>query len=1182
MKFSKKLPGQFVILMAAAAMGYFLSNPDAASVTITALGIGTVFSSALKKLSSTIVGDNFDKLSKFIHEQICKNEEIVSANIKQVFGLALTNAVGKFKTEYHSISSTKKYDDQLAVDRFLDDISDLSSALYEHSDTTMISMEEITTLLKGTPSAKKALLFSKLDIDDELDLMNDTFKSLFSDKFTGLVIECFMEELLSSNPNSIRAWREFEKLQFDILAKYDQQVLDNQHNLFSLVSEFGDKLETINANVLYETQVINSAFRDITLSTSSILNHTLNIEKILKTRGLDQLQLFTEAAEWINRELGRGRNNSPTLNEFVQGLVYVPLDLKNKALDLLNSFNDVIIQGTPASGKTIFGLSIALEWSTESDTVCIFFDVKDFTKFSYIDPLIKVRADIAYTIENIRFLKNDAKVLLILDNAHTNLDFSRRVVNIVEESRNVFFNISILCLSRKIVDDYVATNSILDCANMHSLNITADCAAFEGTAKRLCARYKTKPILSEATTKEWMTACGGDLIVFSFAYKPNKSHSLDENEVNELVKTYYLTKAEEQIGGREHFIDLCVINSLDIDFDYETMWNAYRINLLFPNFAQEMIIETTNPVKNSSKKYCRLFHPSMAKLILEVVYGSKVVPNLIARIINLGVKNPPLLGLVLIRLNSGSYWNEQDIQLLIHEIKKTDNLPTQILNNNPAYYRILEIFDLTADWSYITQNLDRYQTMIDALANLPLGVATDTLKYLYQKGVLLDNSDVISDLLANDYFRKNIINNPVNIIVIFLRYLSESSLKNDEQKLLNGILYTSDFRHNLSITPPSYFVQFLKYLSQSALKEEIPILLKEIMDSEEFIMTLVSTPADGDVTFLKYLSKSALKDEEPQLLKELIQSREFRNNLRRHPTGSILTFLRYLSKSVHKNEEPTLIKEIVQSSEFRMNLRRTPVDMVVALLGYLADSDHKDEESSLLAELLHNPEFRMNLRYSPAGAIVTFLGYLSNSDHKEEEAILFNEILDSSDFRKNFIKQQFFNYLSGLIPFIKYYSSRSHDKCQVLINSVFDDVTPDIWAKSIEKATDVEAASLAAVINRHMIDFPKEFYTSLLDKAGDKFKKITPHPDYPQEDLVKMSVSDIICLLGTFVTFDRHKANCIVASLMDNMDVFNQWLATLAPEAMEIFKSFSKQRGFKALNQYLFIDSNESLSDNVS
>jgi hypothetical protein len=566
---------------------------------------------------------------------------------------------------------------------------------------------------------------------------------------------------------------------------------------------------------------------------------------------LPGLLVLTELAEWVQENIGGRNTYSPSYDEFNANKVYLPENDRTSVLSLLNSDRDVWLKGEPACGKTVFGLSIAFDWMSDRNGRCLIFDLKDL-ELDEMQFVEKSKGDIDWFFQTIY-----TPLLVVLDNVHTNNAIAQKLLMHIQDKRDSGHQIQAMLLGRYSPKQPTERLTLLDNKYLESFELKATEESFLCVARRLSQKsgITLKPKASQ--THKWLRECGNDLVIFATVFKPTNPEELDKASISEMVRLRYLIPAEKQ-GGRDAFLDLCVLNCLDINLEDSSIWRQ-NVETLFPQFVDNGTVLRTPMKPRNPRSYCRLFHPSLGELILRVVKhfsANEVKKMWISRALDLCHHHPFLLSLIHHRLESRNYDNIINFNQWCEIVNNEDGLIEYAVCHSPIYTVLnLRTGYLSFSWNRLQKLTpsEGYDLLLENLLLSPPHFSVIFLRYLDERNLKKESENLLGALIQNEVFKERLARTSADISVVFLRYLDERNLKKESENLLGALIQKVESKEQLAWTFTGRVVYFLRYLDERNLKKESEDLLRTLIQNKEFSEHLFASPPEVIGFTLGYL-----------------------------------------------------------------------------------------------------------------------------------------------------------------------------------------------------------------------------------------------------------------------------------------------------------------------------------------
>lgn len=654
---------------------------------------------------------------------------------------------------------------------------------------------------------------------------------------------------------------------------------------------------------------------------------------------LPGLKVMTEIGEWVQENIGGKNTYSPSYSEFIQNKVHLPRDDRTDVLSMLGRQNDVWLKGEPASGKTVFGIGVAFSWISEKKGRCLVFDLRDLV-LDEVQFVEKAKGDIDWFFNSVI-----SPLLVVLDNVHTHASTAIKLLRHIQKKRESGQKVQALLLGRNPQKRLTERNTLADNESLLSLELKATEEAFMCVAKRLTQKSDIAEKNYSMLASNWLSQCGGDLVVFASAFNPLKPDELDEMSIAEMVRQRYIVPSETQ-GGRNALFDICVLSSLDLNSEDTGIWQK-SMESLFPLFVEDGTVLRVSLNKQNPRIYYRLFHPSLGLLILRVENNfseSQTKKLFISRALDLCYRKPFLLSLIHFRLASGNYSNVMNFYQWLNALNNETGLVEIAVCHSPFPTMLsLRSGDLNFSWDRLLKipYADGYSVLLEKLALNPAHFTVQFLKFLDDQTLYSAKQDFLGALLNDEVFKERLARNPVHIVAQFLKYLDDQQLKKESHHLLIALLDKKNLRIQLAQSPVGDVVTFFKYLDDRKLKTIRQNLLNSLLKVRKFQECLTRTPAQFLVHFLKYLDSQELERERELILKNLLEDENFKERLSQTPAGDIVTLLRYLDNPGVSSDGQDLLKSLLCDEDFASNLFNSPPEAIACFLKYLDKSDNK-------------------------------------------------------------------------------------------------------------------------------------------------------------------------------------------------------------------------------------------------
>lgn len=560
---------------------------------------------------------------------------------------------------------------------------------------------------------------------------------------------------------------------------------------------------------------------------------TLFVQHCLSAERLPGLQMLTELSDWIQMNLGGESTYSPSYNEFIEQRVQLPKNDRSRVLSLLKSSKDVWLRGYPACGKTVFGISIALDWMADKNGRCLLFDIKDL-EFDRPQFLEKAQTDIDWFVNIVPY-----PLLLILDNVHTDHSLALNLLRNVQEKRELGIQIQILLIGRYSKEPPTERNSLIDNELLEPIDLKANEEAFMCVAKRISLKRGIAQNYTSSQGIKWVRECGGDLVVFSTAFDPIHPENIDQSFISKMVRLRYMSPIEQQ-GEREAFLDLCAMSSLDLNTEDLAIWGR-SAETVFSQFISNGAIQRVPMKPGNPREYCRLFHSSLGDLILRVEtnFSSVAKQKLWLKLaLDLCRRHPFLLSLMYFKLYSGSYDDIANMNQWRDAINGEHDLVEQAVCHSPLFsILMLRRGGLDFSWSRLQNisNMSGYNLLIANLSRTPAGGIVTFLKYLDDKELSDERKNLLEVLLKHEEFAQHLFFSPTGATGNFINYLFKSGNQSQAQQLLDNSwnsLNLASFEQYIANSPLTELTGIQRAIRNSRLKlnEELwEALIKKIV-----------------------------------------------------------------------------------------------------------------------------------------------------------------------------------------------------------------------------------------------------------------------------------------------------------------------------------------------------------------
>ena len=711
---------------------------------------------------------------------------------------------------------------------------------------------------------------------------------------------------------------------------------------------------------------------------------------------LPGLEVLAELDTWVKDNLGGSQTYSPSYSEFKEGKVFVPEEPRKELRALLKAGDDVWLTGNPASGKTVFSLAMAFEWMEAENGRCLFYDFKDLEteENEFTDA---ASGDIQWFLEAVPY-----PLLVLLDNCHTAQKACRKILNKIQEHRLSGQRIQALLLGRRFLEQKTAKNTLLDNALLKRMELRATPEAFLCTARRLAERCGVELRAASRQVEKWVGESGSDLAIFASVFNPSRPQELDRAFIAEMTRQRYLVPAESQ-GCKEAFLDLCVLSSLELNAEDQTIFGE-SMEVLFPQFVRDGTVERVPPRQGNPRAYCRLFHPSLATLVLQVKNHydkGQMRKFFMARALDICQRNPYMLNMIHYRLSTNIYEDFATLSVWCHEINNCIGLIERAVCHAPFWTaRTLRDKRLAFSWRRLRELPSSYghELLLETLVEAPTHFITSFLKFLDSYNLTDERNTLLQALIEKQEFTVRFAKTPSDVITAFLRYIDSCNLTNERNVLLQRLLKNNKFTDKLAMTPVNLITIFLKYLDSWNLAKERNILLQGLLVNQDFMETLTWTTAGNVAIFLKYFDSRKLGDKRENLLHRLLKNQEFMERLAWASPNDLPIFLKYLDSRKMDDKREDLVKKLMINQDFTERLAWASPNDLTTFLKYLDSRKLDDERDDLLQGLLKNQGFTERLAWASPNDLTTFLKYLGSRKLDDERDDLLQGVLINQGF----------------------------------------------------------------------------------------------------------------------------------------------------------------------------------------
>lgn len=770
------------------------------------------------------------------------------------------------------------------------------------------------------------------------------------------------------------------------------------------------------------------------------------------------LNILVDLPEWMQENLG---GYSPSYEEFAGGVVQVPKNESRRALSLLEDGHDVLVLGAPASGKTVFGLKIALNWNEHTKGTSLFFDLKELEgeESRFVE---EAKEDLDNALNWAQTL------LLVLDNVHTNESIAKRLLRFVRNLRARGNHVQTLLLSRLREGQFSDRRSLQDSEALHTIGLDGNEEAFICVARRLLLIAESEHILNQDMATEWVRLCGADLVVFAVSFNPSRPNELNRGTMSNRVHENYIMPAEKQPGGIDPLLTLCAFSAVDLSIEDQAVLKS-SIEVLYPQFVDNGTLLRSTKQKRSKnpRLYCRLFHPSLGELILGQYTNfspHQFKRSWLEHTLKVCKHYPFLLPALYYRLSTGSYERIINFNEWLDAVKDYDGLVEYAFCSYPhETTKVLRHGKLSWSWERLRKLPDDegYLMLFNQLCRTHAHMVKAVLEFLDEKGLEEERLTLLNELMEDEVFRQSAAETPADGITTFLKYLCDHTKRTQWTQFLKELLGNEVFYNSVANTPANQTPSLLKYLDKLGYRKESRIIIQYLLRKEGFIFNLEQTPAGGITTFLNYLNgcisrerQSKLKKEmeggRDQLIRLLLQSSHFRSRM--SAADDVVTLFIYLDNHDYKLETEELVKFLSMSTNFIRSLARAPADKVALFLTYLDNREMNEEREKILDVLWDNNEFWESVRTTPVDKVTRFFEYLDDVGMEGKRTEMLGEFLCDIAFKKNVARTE----AADKVKFFEYLDRRGLEEER---NAILDELWNDNDFRESVRTTPVDKVS---------------------------------------------------------------------------------------------------------------------------
>ncbi|MCH7737975.1 MAG: hypothetical protein IH872_11320 [Chloroflexi bacterium] len=874
----------------------------------------------------------------------------------------------------------------------------------------------------------------------------------------------------------------------------------------------------------------------------------------LFAESLPGLKLLVELPEWLKSNYGGMNTYSPSYEEFVEHAVILPKNDRDTAHRLLGESKDIWIRGPKASGKTVFGLGIALEWMERNNGRCLFYDLTDIGA-SELEFSSLISQDISWFATQVQ-----QPLLILLDNVHIADGAAFKTLVKIQEMRSTGGQIQAVLLGQFLESTVTERKTLQDVESLARINLKVAPEAFICVAKRLAKRIGMEHDIGTQLASDWLSVCGGDLVIFSATFDPLNPEAISKSSIATHVRQRYLTTSDREPGGRSAFLELCVLGSLDMGANDTEIWEE-GVESLFPALVTDGAILRVTEKRANPLEHCRLFHSSMGELILQVQCNFSEVEYQqlrLEKLLELSRKVPRLFSLIDDRLRSSSYSNEDVFLAWQKLVKNTDGLIERAICHSP-HRTIHAVRSSEYSWSWerlcsLTAS-EGYNVLVERLPQTPADLIVLFLKTLDEQGLQDASKALVGQLLDSEEFTVRLTQIPVDLVVIFLKYLNEQGMSESSNNLLTGLLNNEDFNSRLARTSVETIVFFLKYLNHEGFQEASINLLTGLLLNEELELRLARSSVVEIMTFLKYLQQQELLVANEGLINDLLNNEEFRSRLKRTSVDLVVRFLKYLDRQNLSDSSVDLLRELLGQDEFKLLLDRTSANHVVVFLKYLDQQGLSEAAKNLQQELRENEEIASHIASLPWNPALEFLRYRNELGDGLAGEQLIVEFVEADEFAKVFYDLPPYDQA----PLIEFLTDREDKKtAQELIDKSWGQIDDELFVQRLGRWKPYAFSRLQKSISESQLTLPPERWAEMTKKVyGNSYTPVAPDSEYPQEIILAMPMTQLVILFSDLSILEprpKHKMNCIMMSITSNEERFHSWIRGLLDEEKELFK----------------------------
>ncbi len=1085
----------------------------------------TLLQEISKSLGIKLVSGAISDITKSYIDGIKTKNPGLNHDIQKAFYVGFEKAIHAIDAEYKRSDYYQNLDKnkQEEIRVFFFFMINIAPTIFSTEASTILKTEDLTYYIYKTEDGGYDLFWGRLDIDNYLSILDPVFQEFFKSRILTMTEQYFREELKIDKPENTKAFRAYLFMLIESNTKILNRLDQRTENI--------EKLALVNDERSMHTEelVIQNAerFEDMDKKVGQVLDNTNILMHSVEAlpNNSPKFKILRKIDEWVGENYGEGRHYSPKLRDFLNETVYVPLKLFSEVCTLLHEGKDVLLEGKPASGKSIIGISVGFEWVKEQDTVCFYIDLSDEYLSSF---------DARHAFENdLNLLSANLKVLIIIDNTHINPLLANKMVRLINQKQDIDFCIQTICMSRLLPKIKSDKNSLDSNERLHLIQLVEEeeiKETFVCTAKRLSINAGIPHVkFSDDITDQWVVACGGDLVIFAVSFDPFNPRELDNVSISEKVNEVYLDEAKKQPGGKEGLLDICVLNSIEINFN-ELFWDKKSMEIQFWKFCKDGIIEKVPTKRSVQNRFYRFFHPSLADLILQVEFGSSQRTQWLKRAISLCLVKPSLVGSIFDRLQTDTYAQVVDAATWIKHIQSVDKLLIESFFDNPEAtitvlkhlnkivswdeilaYKSLEFadgidkivssilmtsfvsnvgifkyFDKTYTYAQSQEICRRFMTSPELMLKLqnPAADIFTLLYYLIPKSSIDESTKIAENLINNDIFINHLVeSNPVDIVRLF-KFLDSVGFSTQASSQLVKIVKSNKFIANLKRFSPDYVIPFIEYLDEKKLLilglQLIDNFIKDILDSDDgYFLKMINSSIDTCKPFTDYLVTHRKRSKATTINRKLYNDSKFYNRVTKSNYVSITTFLQNLDYLWLFEESEILVKKLVIENNFRNNILCEAPDGIASFLMYLEYQEMQEKVRDFASIISEDTAYKQKLlKYDP-GNIISLLRTMDRNGFSEYSRSVVGMLLGNSKFMEKLKRT---GYRNGIL-FLRYIDSLSMG---VDIDKILHEICIDLLSNKLVKSINLhDLMVLLKYLDENtkpdIVELRKKIMTNILD-----------------------------------------------------------------------------------------------------